>query len=121
MVDKGRIVLSGMEFHAHHGALAEEERLGARFVVDLELELPISGEDRLESTVDYSEVYSLVRRLVTESRHRLIESLAAAIATAVLDQEQLVTGVQVRVHKPHAPLPGVVRDVHVEVGRDRNG
>jgi len=25
----------------------------------------------------------------------------------------------VRVHKPHAPLPGVVRDVYAEVRRER--
>jgi dihydroneopterin aldolase len=115
----GRIVLSGMEFHAHHGAFAEEERLGARFTVDLEIEVDVSAEDRLEATVDYSRVYGLVRDLVTGSRHRLIESLALTIADGVLANESLVRNVQVRVHKPHAPLPGVVRDVYVEVRRER--
>lgn len=119
MPDGDRIVLSGMEFHAHHGALAEEERLGARFTVDLELGLDLLEDDRLDSTVDYSRVYDRVQRLVTGSRHRLIETLAALIANATLDEEPLVREVVVRVHKPHAPLPGVVRDVYVEVRRER--
>jgi dihydroneopterin aldolase len=116
-----RIVLSGMEFHAHHGALVEEERLGARFTVDLELGLAmdLGKEDRLAATVDYARLYERVRELVTGSRHRLIETLAAVIARAVLAEEPLVSTVLVRVHKPHAPLPGVVRDVFVEVRRAR--
>jgi dihydroneopterin aldolase len=116
-----RIVLSGMEFHAHHGTLVEEERLGARFTVDLELSLDIElgEEDRLAATVDYSRLYQRVRELVTGSRHRLIETLAAIIARVVLAEEPLVGSVLVRVHKPHAPLPGVVRDVFVEVHRAR--
>lgn len=119
--ESGRIVLTGMEFHAHHGALDEEARLGARFTVDLELELTVTEEDRLEATVDYSRVYGLVRELVTGSRHKLIESLAAAIAREVLEEEPLARTATARVHKPHAPIPGVVRDVYVEVRRERHG
>ena len=115
----GRIVLVGMEFHAHHGALDEEAKLGARFTVDLELELDLSEEDRLEATVDYARVYREVQRVVTGSRHRLIESLAAVIAARLLASEPLLDALLVRVHKPHAPLPGVVRDVYVEVRRAR--
>ena len=40
-------------------------------------------------------------------------------ANAMLAREPRVRSVLVRVHKPHAPLPGVVRDVFVEVRRDR--
>lgn len=112
-------MLAGMEFHAHHGALAEEARLGARFSVDLELELELGSEDRLDATVDYSRAYETVRELVTGSRHRLIESLALAIAQRLLAQEENLLAVVVRVHKPHAPLPGVVRDVFAEVRRER--
>lgn len=115
----GRIVLLGMEFHAHHGAFDEEARLGARFTVDLELWLDLPEEDRLDATVDYARVYEEVRQLVTGSRNYLIESLAASIANRLLVAEPRLQQVLVRVHKPHAPLPGVVRDVFVEVRRER--
>lgn len=120
MAEEGRIVLQGMEFHAHHGAFDEEARLGARFTVDLELWLALPQEDKLDSTVDYARVYDAVRQLVTGSRNYLIESLAAAIASRLLATEPLLQRVLVRVHKPHAPLPGVVRDVFVEVQRERS-
>ena len=114
-----RIVLSGLEFHGFHGAFEEEARFGARFTVDLELYLPLPASDRLEDTADYSAVYALVRREVTERRHRLIETLANVIAERVLASAPRLERVVVRVHKPHAPLPGVVRDVFVEVERAR--
>lgn len=116
-----RIVLEGMEFHGYHGVFPEEARMGARFVIDVELRLRVTGEDVLAHTVDYSAVYDLVREEVTERRFRLIEALAQAIATRVLADVSRVDAVRVRVHKPHAPLPGVVRDVFVEIERARQG
>lgn len=114
------IRLDGMEFHAYHGVYEEEGKLGARFVVDVELGLRIGGRDILKSTVDYGRVYDIVRRAVTEEkRYRLIEALASRIADTLLGVDELVERVTVRVHKPHAPLPGVVRDVSVEVHRAR--
>jgi dihydroneopterin aldolase len=114
-----RIILSGLEFHGFHGAFPVEEQLGARFIVDVEMSLPLPKEDDLEQTVDYSKVYALIRGLVTEKRYQLIEALANAIASDILLGHSLVQQVVVRVHKPHAPLPGVVRDVVVEVCRQR--
>lgn len=118
-VSEGKIVLLGMEFHAHHGALDEEATLGARFTVDLELALDLPAEDVLDATIDYARVYGAVQQVVTGSRHYLIESLAAIIAEKLLAAEPLLDALLVRVHKPHAPLPGVVRDVYVEVRRER--
>jgi 7,8-dihydroneopterin aldolase/epimerase/oxygenase len=114
-----RIILSGLEFHGFHGAFPIEEQLGARFIVDVEMYLPLPREDDLTQTVDYSKVYSLIRQLVTEKRYQLIEALANAIAEDILQEHSVVQQVMVRVHKPHAPLPGVVRDVVVEVCRKR--
>jgi dihydropteroate synthase len=114
-----RIVLEGMSFHGYHGVFEEEARIGAPFVVDVELRLPLSGEDRLARTLDYARVYALVAEHVTGRRFRLIEALAAAIAERALALDARVLEVVVRVHKPHAPLPGVVRDVVAEVVRRR--
>lgn len=114
-----RIVLQGLEFHGYHGVFEEESKMGARFVVDVELSLDLPERDSLRQTVDYSRVYGLVRREVTEKRYKLIEALAAHIASALLASETRVHSVVVRVHKPHAPLPGVVRDVFAEVERER--
>lgn len=117
--ESGTIRLSGMEFHAYHGVHDYELEKGARFIVDVELEVAVPATDTLSATVDYSRVYRLVRREVLDTRHKLIESLTARLAAALLDQEPGVQAVLVRVHKPHAPLPGIVRDVSFELYRER--
>ena len=115
-----RIALHGMRFHAYHGVFAEEARAGAPFVVDVELELAsLPDEDDLALTVDYGRVHARIAALVTGERHRLIETLAQRLARDVLEREPRVDAVTVRVHKPRAPLPGIVGDVFVEVRRAR--
>jgi 7,8-dihydroneopterin aldolase/epimerase/oxygenase len=115
-----RIALHGMRFHAYHGVFPEESRVGAPFVVDVELELAaLTEDDELVRTVDYARVYARVAALVTGERHRLIETLAQRLARDVLEREPLVDAVTVRVHKPRAPLGGVVGDVFVEVRHAR--
>jgi len=114
-----KIVLNGLEFHAYHGVYAEENRFGARFTVDAELFLPLPEGDDLSLTADYSAVYNLIKQQVTAKRFDLIEALASSIASCILREHSNIDAVTVRVHKPHAPLPGVVRDVYVEVHRNR--
>lgn len=114
-----KIVLLGLEFHAHHGVYDSEAVFGARFVVDLELFLPLPATDDLAATVDYAVVFELVQRQVTEVRFGLLEALASRLAATILEHQPLVQAVRVRVHKPHAPLPGIVRDVYVELYRER--
>lgn len=114
-----RIVLTGMEFFAYHGVYDEEGKLGARFSVDVELHLTLSDADSIRATVDYGRVFALVQEAVTGTRFKLIEALAATICERLLASETLAHAAVVRVHKPNAPLPGIVRDVFVEVKRNR--
>ena len=115
-----RVVLEGLEFHAHHGVYATEGVLGARFVVDAELHSPFAGiADDLEEAVNYAAAYAAVREEVTEKTHQLIEVLADRIADRLLADFPRLHKVRVRVHKPFAPLPGVFRDVYAEIEKER--
>jgi 7,8-dihydroneopterin aldolase/epimerase/oxygenase len=115
-----RIVLTGLEFHAYHGLFSEEAKLGGRFIIDVEMSVNFSGALRIEDTVHYGEVYELVKLKVTGTRHDLIETLANNIAAQVLEAHMPVQQLTVRVHKPFAPIPGLFRDVFVEVTRSRD-
>lgn len=117
----GEIALLGLEFYGRHGVHPEEGRLGARFVVDLWLEVPFEGRgDRLEETVDYAAVYTLVEGIVRGRRFYLIEALADHLAEELLKAFPRLLRVRVRVHKPHAPIPGVFRDVYAETEKARS-
>lgn len=115
-----KIVLTGLEFHGYHGFHAEEAKLGARFVVDVEIgvDLAAVGDD-LEKTVDYGAIYRLIQKKMTEHRFYLIEALANHLADEVFASCMSIKTLLLRVHKPHAPLAGVFRDLYVEVNRSR--
>src|SRR5690606_41489685 len=100
--------LEGMEFHAYHGVHDYELEKGARFVVDLCLEVPAPARDALAETVDYSRVFGTVADVVTGRRYKLTESLAAAVPEAVIATEPRAVAARCWVHTPRATLPGVV-------------
>ena len=117
-----KIQLAGMTFYGYHGARLAERELGQRFIVDLELEMdlsPAGRTDSLSDTVSYSSVYSLVREVMEEGSHSLLESLAETIAGLILDRFE-VDAVHVTVKKPHVPIQGsVMTHAAVEITRRR--
>lgn len=116
-----RVLLEGMAFYGYHGAEAEEQTQGQVFTVDVavEAELHRAGHtDQLTDTLDYREVYTRVREVVTGERFRLLEAVAEAIAHRLLEIER-VRAVTVRVRKPHVRLGGPIEHAAVEVTRRR--
>ena len=77
---------------------------------------PAGKSDRLEDTVDYRALKKRVLVMVEESRYRLEEALAEAIASICLDHPG-VARVDVRVDKPHALR--FAESVAVEITRER--
>ncbi|HKA50246.1 MAG TPA: dihydroneopterin aldolase [Candidatus Dormibacteraeota bacterium] len=113
-----RLLLEGMAFFGHHGVHPAERELGARFVVDAELELDLSAagrSDRLEDSLDYRQPYSAVREVVEGDSCHLIEALAERIANRLLAFEP-VSRVTVRVRK-RPPLRGEFASFGVELTR----
>ena len=114
------IHLRGLEFYAHHGVLPEEQVLGQRFLIDMDIfsDLRKAGStDQVEDTIHYGEVYQVIKACVTGDRYQLLEHLAEEIAQRVLEQFACAS-VRVEVHKPQAPIPGIFRDVSVEIWRE---
>ena len=120
MARDDRILLRGLTFFGYHGATPEERRLGQRFVVDVALSLdlrPAGLTDDLTRTINYSDVYRMVRDVVEGPPCNLIEAVAERIAETLL-QRTSATAVQVRVTKPWAPIKGIVAgEVAVEISR----
>lgn len=119
---EGIIRLHNAVFYAYHGVLTDEQNLGGKFEVDVELHCDFSKSaqsDRLEDTVNYERVYDCIRTLVLEKKHLLLESLASTIGRAILERFMLVQKVMVRVRKPGAPVKGVIDYVEVEITETR--
>jgi dihydroneopterin aldolase len=93
------VELHGLEVFGRHGVLAEEKLDGQTFVYDVELEVEEPASDSIDDAVDYRLVADCVREVSDSRSFDLIESLAAAVADALLDR-LAVSRVRVRVKKP---------------------
>lgn len=117
-----KIILTRMQFFGNHGVFPEENKLGQRFYVDVEMLMPLHkpGEsDRLEDTINYAEVFSKVKDIVEGRTYRLIEALAENIASELLHTYTSINEVIVRVVKPHPPFQVVFDGVTIEINRKR--
>ena len=111
------VELKGLEIPGRHGATPEEHERDQRFLYDLELELPEPRADRLEETVDYREVVGVVRE-VSATERQLLETLAAAVAEALLERFPLERA-RVRVRKPEVRLDAPVEWTAATAERSR--
>lgn len=121
-MSQDRIILEGMVFYGYHGVSAEERSRGQRFVVDLELATDLSRagtSDDLKDTVDYGDVYRLVKKVLEGPPHNLIESLAEEIGSRILSQYP-VDEVRIRVEKPEVSIKGsILSGAAVEIVRKK--
>jgi dihydroneopterin aldolase len=111
------IRLHNAVFYAYHGVLTDEQNLGGKFHVDVELHCDLSRgakSDHLKDTVDYERVYDYTRSIVLGKKFLLLEALAREIGVGLLKGFLKVERVTVRVRKPGAPIKGVVDYVEVE-------
>lgn len=117
-----KIILERMQFYGYHGAIAEENKLGQRYIVDLTLYLDLSSagvSDDLNETVNYAELYQSLRHIVEGAPFQLIEALAERIASELLAQYTKINQLTVKVTKPHPPVDIHFEGVSVELHRKR--
>jgi 7,8-dihydroneopterin aldolase/epimerase/oxygenase len=115
------ILIEQLEFYAYHGASDEEQFIGHRYAVDVELGIDISQAgrtDALADTVNYGEVAQRILEIGTSRQFRLLEALAATLAEAILS-EFPVESVHLRVRKLHPPMPAIAASVGVVIERRR--
>ena len=93
------VELHGLEVFGHHGVLESEQRQGQTFLYDVTLVVAEPAADRVEETIDYREVAARVREVSGSARFQLIETLASAVADALVEAFP-VESVRVRVRKP---------------------
>ena len=106
------IRLENMRLNAHHGVMPQERIVGGHYTVDVVLELqaddiyPAIAEDRLESTVNYAEVYDVIRREMQQPC-QLLEHLCGRLLQGILVAFPVVRAASVSVRKDVPPIPGI--------------
>ncbi|MGK7943324.1 MAG: dihydroneopterin aldolase [Microcystaceae cyanobacterium] len=112
------IYINKIRAYGYIGFFPEEKVLGQWFEVNLRLSTDLSTpgkSDRLEDTVNYGEVVTIVQTIISTAKFALIERLAQAIADQVLALDK-VTQVQVQVIK-EPPIPNFDGQTIIEITR----
>ena len=115
------IFIEGLEVYGYHGVAPEERVLGQRLYFDVRLtidECDAAFTDRVEDTVDYTEVIDLITEIVTTESVSLLERLAQVTAEAIL-RKLPVDEVWVQVTKPHPPVACTLASVGAAVELQR--
>jgi len=105
------IAIKGADFFAYHGFYPEEQKLGTKFMVDVEVAFrpAMAGirQDDIGHTVDYEQLYEIVCNEMKHTR-KLIETVAQSIADVIKEKYPYVDSVKVALKKMHPPMPGKV-------------
>jgi 7,8-dihydroneopterin aldolase/epimerase/oxygenase len=115
------IQLTGIRCYGYTGYLPEEQILGQWFEVDLRMSLDLTAagrSDRIEETLDYRSVILAVKDIIANSKFALVEKLADKIVTTVLAFD-LVQQVELKLHKPGAPIPDFGGKITIELTRKK--
>ncbi len=122
MAARDVIRIKNAVFYAYHGAIEDEQTLGGKFEVDVDMYCDLSAaveSDSLRKTIDYEKVYAVIQKIVLAKNYRLLEALGGTIARGIMDAFGNLDSVTVRIRKPHPPVKGVVDHVEVEVSHTR--
>ena len=118
ILEKQTIRLRQMEFYAQHGVLPQERVVGGRYMVDVALDVRLDEaallHDCLEGTVNYAEVYEVVREEM-DVPSMLLEQVAMRILKALMKNFSLVERASVNVCKVNPPMGAVCQGASVEL------
>ena len=105
----GIISLEGLEFFAYNGVSAEEQKIGNRYAVDINIVTDFSQaaeSDKLKETVDYGDLYVLIRDVMSQ-KHKLLEHIGNSIILKIRDKYPDIEQIEVSVSKFNPPIGGV--------------
>jgi dihydroneopterin aldolase len=106
---EGRVVMTkvfvtGLKIQAEIGVYKHEIGRSQPLVVDVELDVPTAGAERLADTLNYETILKSARDIAAEGHIALVEAFAERLARACLADPR-VTRARVRVEKPLALAP----------------
>jgi len=116
----GKIIIEEMEFYAFHGHYREEQIVGNKFLVDLEIEtdLEVPAEsDQLDDAVNYQMAYQLIKMEMRRKKSNLLENIGKRILDALYSEMKGISKATIRIRKMHPPMGGPIKSVSVTMSR----
>ena len=116
-IESGYIFLKDLRFHAFHGVMPQERKVGGDFLVSLRMGYDISKAmrtDEVSDTLNYAEVYALVRKEM-EQPSALLERVAGRIAEALFASDPKILSIDLWLTKVNPPMGADCQGAGVEL------
>jgi len=118
----GKIVIEEMEFYAFHGHYQEEQIVGNRFLVDLEMEADLAtpaNSDNLNDAVNYQQAYQIIKNEMRRTKSNLLENIGKRILDALWAEMEGIEKATIRIRKLNPPMGGPIKSVGIKMSRKR--
>jgi dihydroneopterin aldolase len=102
-----KVFVTGLEVQAEIGVYKHEIGRVQPLIVDVELDVPTAGAERLGDTLNYETILQTAQAVAAEGHIALVETYAERLARACLADPR-VARARVRVEKPLALAPHAV-------------
>lgn len=115
----GKIRIEEMEFYAYHGHFKEEQIVGNKFLVNIELNTDCtkaSISDELCDALDYQRVYSIIKEEMEIPSH-LLEHVCRRILDHLFSEFNNIEHAEVKVSKINPPMGGQIGKVSLIMNR----
>ncbi len=101
---------NGMIFWGNHGLTHEQNVMGTKFIIDIEVVLDMSNqfaEDQLSSGLTYTDLFQITQQVITQEHYKTIQRVAQRIADEVRGASGTpIEQVTVTVKEPYPAIPG---------------
>ena len=116
-VKSSYICLQNVRFHAFHGVMPQERRVGGDFLVNLRVGYPLEKamqSDEVGDTLNYAVLYEVVQAEMMKPSN-LLEHLAGRIADAIVKRFPQVTSIDMELSKQNPPMGADCDGAGVEI------
>lgn len=117
-------IAKGMQFWGTHGFFPEENKFGAKFVIDIEAETDETGkcqDDDYSTGISYLVLYNCAKKVVCCEQHKMVQRIAQRISDDIFDAYPATEKLTITVQKPFVPIGSVVEYTGCTITRTGKG
>ena len=116
------LFIDNLEVFANHGLFEEENKLGQKFIFDIECELNYKKamfSDEMTDSISYADIVEVVVKTATTNTFNLLERLAGEILKNIFTEFSQIENIKLKINKPGAPIKYHFEKCGVEVKLSR--
>ncbi|HTQ09543.1 MAG TPA: dihydroneopterin aldolase [Fimbriimonadaceae bacterium] len=111
------VLIRGLEFYAHHGVTHEEQVIGHRFKLDLEMDVEggTDDNDEITETIDYGAAATRITAMCQALHCKTVERLAKTIGERMMQEHPIIQRLTVTIVKRLPPAPIIAEETGVRL------